>query len=151
MMDVPAFISFTQSSPFSHCCILCVIGADFCTKFPPDCGEILKKEKDFNHSSSCKLYLKSGEKLIQEGDCNDYENTGWMWMIQKTVRLTSEPLVHVLLRQQEEEHCNTASSFRLCISSAFLGFFWEAFINKMGLKVPQTPQRNLAGCSCRVP
>lgn len=63
-----------------------------------------------------------------------------------------EPLVHVLLQQQEEEQHNTASSFRSCISSALLfGFFGEAFVNKMGLKLPQTPQRSLAGCSCRVP
>lgn len=70
--------SIRPLSPLPHPVCVCVMGADFCTKFPPDCGGYIKngEKKEFNHSSSCKLYFGSREKLIQEGGRNDDDNTG---------------------------------------------------------------------------
>lgn len=126
-MSLPLSPSLSQAPSLTAASCVCEMGADFCTKFPPDCGEILKKEKDFNHSSSCKLYLKSREKLIQEGGCNDHANTGWVWMIPKTDGLTFELLLRCVTTAggRATHHKPTQLLPSACASASSIKWGWK--------------------------
>lgn len=79
-------------------------GADFCTKFPPDCAGIQNPPQKNSRTILIThlqviLYLKKvmSNLFRKEGGHNNHDNDGWVLLILKSVGLELEPSGHGFL------------------------------------------------------